>query len=62
MYLSLLAQMEDKYPPLTDRQQALHRRTVIRSRRAGSRRGLLARARVAPHFWRGRPAAEAEPC
>ena len=61
MYLSMLAQMEDKYPPQVVR-EAEHRRAFARSRRSRRGRGPLALARVAPHFRRARAAANAEPC
>ena len=61
MYLALLAQMEDKYPPHLERDLE-HRRALARAKPRRHGRGIAGRIRLAPHFGRGRPAATTESC
>jgi hypothetical protein len=62
MYLASLAQMEDRKQSLSDRRQAMHRRTVLRARRTGRAGGRRPALRLAPHFGRGRAAPTSDPC
>jgi hypothetical protein len=62
MYLALLAHMEDREPSLSERREALHRRSVLRARKNGAAGGRLPALRLAPHFGRGRASPTSDPC